>query len=428
MLRENVVQALTELTVSSFILLAVGGVSGTQAPMRIAESAMYQLSAAGRNVGADIITNALGAGNPNVALDKIKSDISSRQVTSPSSYTPSKPLIDANDLTAEPTVYWLSWIGVKNANTAANSTQDAIVQKETGPMTDISKEYKFSYASLMNRFWGIYDISKTMQHSAGDKSQLADAAAKAATDVAVGVFTATNPMRLVGQAMMVATIQTGAILTPAMQQIGVFIGALMSFYVVAALGIATLPLIYFKSFRDLWRTYLTVLAGIALVPCFYYIFSAIGFVFAANAYEGLFPFNTGPAPQGSFAQVINTVYMNTMAVTLCIGSNALGPFGKFIDLLAGMMFEWSLLLGRILFASGVVAAVIAGGVSFAMMGGQIAYRWAQGFGAENMTDKVGEFFTGIQGATGSGLSAMYSRSLSSGAEMLGGMSRGLGGG
>lgn len=430
MLRTSVVESLTQFTVSSFILAVVAGLTAHQTPATIIETAMYQLMGAGRNVGAEIIQSGL-AGDKNAVLKTIAA---SMQTNSPVTNGPGDDIIPAASIASEPAVYWLTWIGVDHAQdidrtqtTKAIVTESRIQQTKANEAT----EYKFSTSSLMARFWGDPDWGKAIPVEGTDSYKKIQAGlTEAISNVAAAMLVAMAPFRALGMAMTIGTIQTGAVLAPVMQQIGVFVGAMMTFYVVTSLGVATLPLIYFNTFRSLWSNYLTVITGIALIPCFYYIFSAVGFVFAANTFETLFPIpdaaGAAGAPQ-SFAVVLNTVYMRSCAVALANVSELMSGATGMVTPIISWIFGWSMLLGRITFASGVVASVVTGGIAFAMMGGQVAYRWAQGFGAESMTDRVAEFFSGIQSSVGSGLSAMYSNFVNRASQGAAGVSKALGG-
>lgn len=428
MLRASVVESLTQFTVSSFILAVVAGLTATQTPAIIIEKAMYELSAAGRKVGVEIIKNGLRGANSTRTLDQ--EAVVLTFVTGTSSSGNSTDLVSADTAPGEPACYWLAWIGIKNqqqitANaTAADVSKDSQDNGKNGG--EAGKEYKFSVASLMSRFFSDPQWSKAFKV---DENKWTKPVPNTWQASAAGMMVATAPFRALSMCITIATIQTGAILQPVMQQTGVFSGALLAFYVVVSLGVATLPLIYFNTFRSLWSTYLTVITGISLIPCFYYVFSAIGFVFAANIFEALFPLavestaSTTVAANPSFAMTLNMVFMRIAAICLANVSSALASFlqDTGLETLIAMIFGVTLALGRITFASGLVASIVTSGVSFALLGGQVAYKWAQGFGAEGLTDRVGELFSGIQSATGSGLSAMYGSAVNSASQGAGGI-------
>jgi len=433
MLRTSVLQVVTDLVVTSFVLAVVIGLVGTQPPLKLIETGMYQLTSAGRNMGATIIQNSLGVGSTNETLQNIAKTVVSTD--DPMAAKADQPILSATgNHPAEPAAYWLQWLGVQNAySTTADLTKEdsQTIWTNTTHAVDPKTEYKFSQNSLMDRIWGIQDTSKLSKEKGGGADW-----GRAITSTATSMMIAMTPFRMLGQCLTVSTIQTGAILAPVFQQVGVFVGSLMTFYVVAALGVATLPLVYFKNFRKLWSSYLTVLGGIALIPCFYYIFSAIGFVFAANTFEALFPLQSQSGGNQSLAVILNTVFMKTLIVTMAdafhMGKLDESGFGSAIgQTLIDVMnwtFTWSLYLGRISFASGIVAAIVTSGTSFAMLGGQVAYRWSSGFGGEGLTDRVSEFFSSLQGSIGSGLSAMYSNYVNRASEAAGAAGRGAGGG
>jgi len=418
MLRASVVESLTQFTVSSFILAVVAGLTATQTPATIIEKAMYQLTIAGRYIGADIISRGMyKAGTSGGSAGSLGPD----QQAVKASMEAGKGGITTTDVPAggdivtpasaplEPAVYWLLWLGVEHQQKITNKSTPLEIKKESTKPVDANKEYKFSTASLMSRFWGDEKWAAQLKEvGAADYNREAGSGeAPSMMDNAAAFMLASSPFRALSMALTIGTIQTGAILQPVMQQIGVFSGAIMAFYVVTALGVATLPLIYFQTFRSLWSTYLTVIAGIALIPCFYYIFSAIGFVFATNTFESLFPIATPGTT--SFAMTLNAVFMKTVAVALGNISWVLQAAldTSVIKSIVSVTFGWMLVLGRVTFASGVVSSIVVGGVSFALLGGQVAYKWAQGFGAEGLTDRVGELFSGVQSAVASGLSGMY---------------------
>lgn len=407
MLRAPIVQLFSELTVAAFILVVVAGITVDKTPTNIIQNAMYQLTVAGRNIGGTILAEGIINPEQDATLTEIVAAGKSAKAD-PMAASASEPLLKSgqsgNAALLEPIGYWIEWLGVKYSN--------------TGNETEAS--YKFSPASLMGRFWGDKSFKETLENSVKG----AEGSGKGKvnpSDMFIALVTIMAPLKALDMSVSIATIQTGAILAPVMQQVGVFSGAILSFYVVSALGISTLPLMFFSRFRTLWSSYLTVLTGIALIPCFYYIFSAIGFVFCVNIFNALFPMPTENSA-ATLSTVINGVFLSSLISSLsmvCSVLESLFTNDSVRAIIAGV-FAWTMFLGKLSFASGVVSSIVVSGVSFALMGSNVAYRWSDGFGSEGITKHVGEMFSKMQSSVQTGLSGMYSKAASSGQEFSSG--------
>src|ERR1700737_305640 len=71
-------------------------------------------------------------------------------------------------------------------------------------------------------------------------------------------------------------------------QLAILFGAHIGFALLYAFGLSLMPLIFFKTYFNLWAHYLTTLIGFALVPGFYYIFAGVGYGFSTVTFQILF--------------------------------------------------------------------------------------------------------------------------------------------
>lgn len=396
MLKASVVEQLGRLTLTTFLLTILLWQNG---PTDIIANGMRQLTLAGKGIGKKILVAAV---DPKVCqqLPSTKSKFGWEQIKNANPVPAyQKHLANIEDLTKynpeqgldvgakelEPIYYWTAWIGLPPTRDEIKASSDAMSNLSYKVSGDSTRFYKFSMTGLMLRIWGDSKFSSSTGESSKDKSM----------DVISQIILATVPFQQFASALIIASVQISAILAPAIAMVSILVGSIFSFHVVYALGIATLPLIYFKSFDRLWAKYLNLLVGLALIPFFYYIFSAIGFVFAVNLFEMLFPLDP-QASSTSLGQLINSVFMDSIYSVLSSGSFyfKIGVVQQGIGAIYSLG-QGFVVLGKIITGSVVVASFIFGGTSFAAMAPTVAMHWNMGFGGHEVMGKISDFFRGL---------------------------------
>jgi hypothetical protein len=415
---------------------------------------MFRMMHAGKVVGANIVKDASHPQVkliPNIAnINVPASIIPPKTGNGLASYTngdrgvwgPATGSMTTPTGLGEPIMYWLSWLGVEHVckYQYTSKGQPYITPGPGGTVTP-ANEYKYAAPSLNARIWG---ESPNLQNPGNASQQLIAAQSNAVpvlsnlnqgtatgtgtsggvTQMATGVLTAMMPLQMFGIAMSVAGVQIGSLVTILFAQMSILVGSITAFNIASALGLAILPLMYFRMFDKVWSQYLISLASLALIPCLFYVLSAIGFVFSTYVFEMLFPLDNSTATK-SLAQILNDVFFSAVRATMVSFSIVTNVFQGVFEIAIGWLLVIYLALGRVLFGSTVVAAFITGGALFALLAPRFAFRWTAGFGAEDVVEKISEAFNGIQSAVGSGMGQMYSDALGRAGSMGSGLGKGL---
>lgn len=462
MLGSSIVEQLGLLTTKTFIYLIVSGTvpfpgaptNGYDTSEGIIRATMFRLMHAGKLIGSEIVKQA---SHTNVqSLPGISGISVPRSIIPPaggrsggiddrSAWGP--PMGPGGTTTAagrgEPIMYWLAWIGVENAcRYGYDGSGNPTIDGNPGATVNANNEYKYSQASLNARIWGespyLADPNnaseKVRQEMRGKQDELQELAGTGAagtgeeggvTDFARSVLIAMMPLQMFGIAMSVAGVQIGSLVTVVFAQMSILVGAITAFNLASAIGLAVLPLMYFRMFDKVWSQYLITLGSLGLIPFFFYVLSAVGFVFATTVFEMLFPLGGAGSSAKSLAVVLNEVFFAAVRSTMSSFSLVTGVFGGLFETTIGWLLIIYLSLGRIMFGSAVVAAFVTGGAMFALLAPRFAFRWTSGFGGEDIVEKISEVFNGIQSAVGSGMGQMYSDALGRAGGLAGGIGKGL---
>lgn len=304
----------------------------------------------------------------------------------------------------EPIYYWTAWIGIPPTRDELRNMERHVEERNYDAGSDPARYYKFSVPSLLLRIWHNDSFGKAtggvsdLVHS----FSLLGSVFKAITDLLLVV---TAIVQVIA-AVTIAIIQIGATLMPVFTTLGILVGSILSFHVLYGLGIATLPLIYFRSFDKLWAKYLLMLSGIALIPFFFYVFSAIGYVFTVNLFEELFPLNYHREFVG-LAQWVDSAFMSSVFGVLG-GSSFFGTgIGQFLFAALFHLGEGLVYLAKLTAGSVLVSAFIFAGVSFAGIAPGIAVAWHRGFAADELIGRVGGVFDRVRDSAGSMIGSVY---------------------
>jgi hypothetical protein len=254
---------------------------------------------------------------------------------------------------------------------------------------DSATEFKMGISSIMRRIWNARDDGRPPPPDGSSPtawSKIFDALQRASQSFLQTFFIFSLFLACLG----IAAVQAGAYLTVVIATLSILTASVVTFDIVLALGYATLPLIYFRSFDRLWSQYLIVCVALALIPCFFYVFSSIGFVFATSTFEILFPLSDPATAAGgaSFSAMLTSIFLGA-AYTLVSCSHGILPqvwgtmFGNTVSMAEGMVF-----FGKMFVGSLIVATFVGIGTSFAGLAPLIATRWNSGFGGEQVFTSV----------------------------------------
>jgi len=454
MMKASIVEEIGKLVVTTFIYVIVtgpiaagpgassggaasGGGPANYGAANLIRDAMFRLTIAGRNIGSEIIVKGLAGNDTKFDLKRSGVDKSTKDDV-PALWGGAKAIDSMTSTSpAEPIVYWSSWMKMDAISSVAGSGDlEGLVKKIRRPdKYNAESSYAFSPAFINGRLFGDADsISGNLGVTAEEVAPKVPDSQEQTVAQRVNFMIAFMPFQVLASCITIGGIQVGAFLGITMLSIGLLVGSFLAFHITAALGVATLPLMYLGTWKKIWSRYLTILAGMALVPFFYYVFSAIGFVFAISSFAVFFPAEGGPKGLGV---IICGVFAQSIVTAL--SSAYLPDNTDAVTSILAKMFDWAggtatlrfvigtmMIMAKMIFGSTLIGTFIFGGMMFAALAPQVAFKWGDGFGTENMIDKATEFFNGLQGTLGSGLGTMLNEGLSKTGSVAGGILGGLG--
>lgn len=408
MMKQSVAEQIGKMVIVTFILIVVMSLK----PQTIIYNSMQFMRESGKDLGAKIILSS--ANSLTLNANELKNELSKAPTTPVPTPDHTDIATKMSDIKVvndgrEPSSYWLTWLGTplnkaeleKNRDTYVNGTGTLIGAEAT-------TEYRLSNASVMLRVWrdpSWVKDAKNMVPASMDNS----VTAKGANDVGAFVDAltiVTQGGQIFQMAVNTAAIKTAATLSPAFMAMSILVGAIVCFHLVLCFGMATLPLVYFKSFANLWSQYLVALTALALVPFFYYVFSAVGFVFATNTYEVLFPLDLA-ANVPSLASISESVFISSLYESLSATPFISSGFAETASKMFSGLLQVMVHLGKLQFGVVLVTTFMASGVSFAMLAPSISFRWNQGFGSEQIFETTSKFFDALKGSVASGIGNIY---------------------
>ena len=318
--------------------------------------------------------------------------------------------ISASAVTSvEPLSYWVDWLG------------------------DPNKSETFKYDSN----YIAQTIFRTKLTTAGIQEQIANdatEASKAEQGASLGgilgmfgssvlsianFITAMNPFLVFNYALMTAQIELAGYAAITFSQLAILFGAHIGFALLYTLGMALMPLIFFKSYFNLWAHYLTTLIGFALVPGFYYIFAAVGYGFATTTFEILFLNNT--APLGAYLWQAFLAAFEQAAGSLNGGFG----FGVAVGKMAMTVLKYTVVFNVMrLVGAALVTSFLAMGTAFAALAPAVASKWNSGFIDMGILDTTNNTIRSVESTMGS----LIGQGMAMGARGLAGFARGLTGG
>lgn len=231
------------------------------------------------------------------------------------------------------------------------------------------------------------------------------------------------PFMVLGMILTAIAAQMAGYIAPVFTQVAILVGSRVVLELTLALGVIVMPLIFFKGFENIWKEYLTFCASMALVPCFYYVLSGLGYAFSTLTFDVLFdPANK----EQNLAIVFKNLYIKGLENLLPAFFGWLGTSFNSVGLPIVLLFV--AIFSKLYFFVGgtvIVATFVAGGQAFAAVAPGVAGAWSKGFANNELMKKVEEFFTGVQGAVGSAVGQGFGQGISSTSNLIGGAMKGM---
>ncbi|MFZ5805854.1 MAG: hypothetical protein ACOY3I_01410 [Verrucomicrobiota bacterium] len=236
------------------------------------------------------------------------------------------------------------------------------------------------------------------------------------------------PFMVLSMIVTAAMAQMAGYIAPVFTQVAVLVGSQCLLEFVLAVGLVVMPLMFFKTFNDIWAKHLTFCTGLMLIPCFYYILSGFGFVFSTLAFDAIFPEVATPQGSGPGLAVYLKVLFKTAIHDILpqffkVLGNAFASKGL-------VLFFWVVAIFEKLFfyvgGTVIITTFVGGGVGFGAIAHGFAGAWDKAFSNQTLMDKINEFFQMVQGAVGSAVGQATGQAMSSTTNLIGGGARGIG--
>jgi hypothetical protein len=384
MIGGQLIEELTQFLVSGVILLLLFFQIPQGAIARLKDS----FEQAGRALGVTIVEGTKTVRNQiNSSTGQLPEQISASNVTS-----------------VEPLAYWMDWIG------------------DPGPGNAKTETFKYDTNYIIQTIFRVNPNDAGAANSAqnNQKSGPPPAPGLSSVQTIADWITAMNPFMVFNYALITAQIELAGYAAITFSQLAILFGAHIGFALLYTFGLSLMPLIFFKTYFNLWAHYLTTLIGFALVPGFYYIFAGVGYGFATTTFEILF-LNT-KAPLGAYMWQVFAAAFNQAAVSFENGGFGIGiaaaqaAFAVLkITLATGVMH---------MMGAGLVTGFLAMGTGFAALAPAVASKWNSGFVDMGILDTTNNTIRSVESTLGSTLG----QGMAMGARNIAGAARGITGG
>jgi hypothetical protein len=384
MIGGNLIEELTQFLISAVILLLLFFQIPQGAIARLKDS----FEQAGRALGVTIVEGTKTVRNQiNSSTGALPEQISSSGVTS-----------------VEPLSYWMDWIG----EPGAGNTQ--------------TEHFKYDSNYIIQMIFRVNPNDARLAKSTQDNRNAGTPPAPGTSTVQTiaAWITAMNPFMVFNYALITAQIELAGYAAITFSQLAILFGAHIGFALLYTFGLSLMPLIFFKTYFNLWAHYLTTLIGFALVPGFFYIFAGVGYGFSTTTFEILFLNNK--APLGAYMWQVFAASFNQAAVSFERGAFGIGVLGaqSAFDVL-----QWTLSTGVMhMMGAGLVTGFLAMGTGFAALAPAVASKWNSGFIDMGILDTTNNTIRSVESTLGSTLG----QGMAMGARNITGAARGLTGG
>jgi hypothetical protein len=200
-----------------------------------------------------------------------------------------------------------------------------------------------------------------------------------------------------------AFLQAATCLMPALMEYGFIVACNYALYLLLAFGMITLPFMFFQSFNDSWKKYLTVATQIAITPCIFYIMAGIGFYIATDINAVLLK----PGGMGLGAVVLDMV-IHGLVDGISVVADAIldinGPVGKVLAISSGGL---GFLVPGFGFGDIIKGIIIFFFLMIVQMFAKIIF-WSAGAALVNIIVTIGCGIAGTAATVASGWNAAFS--------------------
>jgi hypothetical protein len=379
MIGGNPIEELTQFLIAAVLLLLLFFQIPQGAIARLKDS----FEQAGRALGVTIVEGTKTVRNQiNSDTGQLPENISTTGVTS-----------------VEPLSYWMDWVGNPSTTTTFKYDTNYIIQTIFRVTPDDA------------------GLGKDTQNN--QKAGTAPGPGNSALQTTAAWIAAMNPFMVFNYSLITAQIQMAGYAAITFSQLAILFGAHIGFALLYTFGLSLMPLIFFKTYFNLWAHYLTTLIGFALVPGFYYIFAGVGYGFATVTFEILFL--NDKAPLGAYVWQVFATSFNQAADSFGggLGLGILGAKSAF-DLLKFTLREGVV---RIM-GAGLITGFLAMGTGFAALAPAVASKWNSGFVDMGILDTTNNTIRSIESTLG----ATLGQGMAMGARNIAGAVRGITGG
>jgi hypothetical protein len=377
MIGGNAIEELTQFLVSAVILLLLFFQIPQGAIARLKDS----FEEAGRALGVTIVEGTKTVRNQiNSSTGQLSEQISASGVAS-----------------VEPLSYWMDWVGDPGGTTTFKYDTNYIIQT-------------------------IFRVNSNDAGLGKDTQDILNAGAApgpgtSTVQTIAAWIVAMNPFMVFNYSLITAQIEMAGYAAITFSQLAILFGAHIGFALLYTFGLSLMPLIFFKTYFNLWAHYLTTLIGFALVPGFYYIFAGVGYGFSTVTFQILF-LNKNAA-LGAYLWQAFAAAFNQAALAFQGGLGVLGAKAAF-DLLL-----YTLSLGVMhMMGAGLITGFLAMGTGFAALAPAVASKWNSGFVDMGILDTTNNTIRSIESTLGSTLG----QGMAMGARNIAGVARGVTGG
>jgi hypothetical protein len=310
----------------------------------------------------------------------------------------------------EPLSYWLDWIG--------DPTKTATFKYDGNYIAQVIFRSNLTQAGIDQQgAAGMGEITRNNQaaNPTGTTTPLLTGSVQSIGDL----ITSLSPFMIFNYALITAQTQLAGYAAVTFSQLAILFGAHIGFALLYSFGLSLMPLIFFKSYFNLWAHYLTTLIAFALVPGFYYIFAAVGYGFATTTFQILF-LNTS-APLGAYLWQAFDGAFEQAANSFKGGFGMAGGAAKAAFALLKIVVESGVMH---LIGAGLITAFLAMGAAFAALAPAVASKWNSGFIDMGILDTTNNTIRTIESSLGS----MMGQGMAMGARGIAGVTRGVTGG
>jgi hypothetical protein len=369
----------------------------SQFPQRLMVGAILDMQEVGRAVGGSMMRQSAALANSAKFIDNLK-------------------LTNDHDLT--PMKAWAAWVDPMNDHQSYEYKYGFRYIRHNlfaDPTTGFGAHEASTYVSMQsnqNLFLSKETWDGLWDYSGGFLANLMKSlGGKAIT--AAGMLYVMSPMTAFSYAIPIAFSIMAGTVAPMWVQASVLSASYYSFFMVLSLGVAVVPLCFFTSFVDIWKTWLKFLIGTSLIPMLFYLFGGVGFVFATGTYSVMFPAQPETGAQlASMSWIYGGVLQESIGIAYAASvPDSIGTLNNLADFMQSSMklfFRIFMLLGRQGGGCAIVTTFILAGTAFPIAAIKMAESWANGFASDAVFTSVMQAFETMRSGIGTAIGQQYS--------------------